>query len=185
MNVLIDANILYSTVQRMLIFEIARGGGFAPFFSERILSEWVHAAGRAGPEARAIALGDAALLRASWPGALVTPPSALDAELWLPDPADVHVFAAAIHGGCDLVLTQNLRDFPREVLAERGIAPSHPDAFLLGLLKGTPGDVSRAALSVLGEVRRQSGQDWSAAALFKKARLPRFAKALGDGPAVQ
>jgi hypothetical protein len=50
--------------------------------------------------------------------------------LSLPDPNDRHVLAAGIIGRCDVIVTQNLKDFPADVLASYGIDVQHPDEFL-------------------------------------------------------
>jgi hypothetical protein len=51
-------------------------------------------------------------------------------HLELPDANDRHVLAAAIVGGCDVVLTMNLRHFPADALVDHGITAELPDAFL-------------------------------------------------------
>jgi hypothetical protein len=51
-------------------------------------------------------------------------------SLTLPDPGDRHVLAAAIIGRCDVIVTQNLKDFPEAALAPYGIDAQHPDEFL-------------------------------------------------------
>ena len=43
-------------------------------------------------------------------------------SLQLPDPDDRHVLAAAIVGRCDVIVTQNIQDFPEAALAPYGIA---------------------------------------------------------------
>ena len=65
-----------------------------------------------GARGAAIASGEIALLRARWPDAEIPADQALEARLFLPDPADCHVLAAAIAGGAEAVVTLNLRDFP-------------------------------------------------------------------------
>jgi len=54
--------------------------------------------------------------------------------LTLPDPDDCHVLATAIQAGAVVIVTFSLSDFPRRALAEYGIRPLSPDAFLEALL---------------------------------------------------
>ena len=54
--------------------------------------------------------------------------------LTLPDPADRHVLAAAIFGRAEVIVTFNLKDFPRSILTKHGVEPQHPDDFLLAVL---------------------------------------------------
>lgn len=66
--------------------------------------------------------------------ALITDYEPLIETLMLPDINDRHILAAAIIGHCDVILTQNLSDFPPEILKPYGIEALHPDDFLLGHL---------------------------------------------------
>lgn len=52
------------------------------------------------------------------------------ADLTLPDPDDVHVLAAAIHASCDAIVTFNVKDFPKDYVAQYDIELLHPDEFL-------------------------------------------------------
>lgn len=183
MKALLDACAIYPTVMRQMLLGVAARGGFTPLWSARILAEWQHAAARLGPVAALQAEAEAVLMGRDWPGAEIAVPPALAARLWLPDAADIHVLAAAVAGGADLIVTLNARDFPRGVLAREGLARADPDAFLLGLWKAAPGPVEAAAMAVLAEARRLSAGDWRMRALLKKARLPRLAKALAASDA--
>ncbi|HMB14321.1 MAG TPA: PIN domain-containing protein, partial [Roseovarius sp.] len=98
MKLLLDACVIYPTVMRQMILGVAGAGGFTPLWSERIIGEWLHAAAKLGPDAQAQAAGEAALMAARWPDARVTYKPSLEDRLWLPDPADTHVLAAAIAG---------------------------------------------------------------------------------------
>jgi len=60
-------------------------------------------------------------------------------SITLPDPDDRHVLAAAIAGRCDVIVTQNLKDFPEEALAPFHIEAQHPDEFLCNQLSLAPG----------------------------------------------
>jgi len=179
MKTLLDACVIYPTVMRQMLLGVAARGAFTPLWSARIIAEWLHAATKLGPGAAAQAGAEAAQMRRDWPGAEVTVPPALEARLWLPDAADIHVLAAAVAGSADIIVTLNARDFPRGVLAEEGLSRADPDAFLLGLWKAEPGRVEAVAEAVLAEARRLSREDWQMRALLKKARLPRLGKALG------
>lgn len=48
-----------------------------------------------------------------------------------PDPDDRDVLAAAIRAGAQLIVTNNLKDFPRGYLVTFGIEPVHPDEFIV------------------------------------------------------
>ena len=60
-------------------------------------------------------------------------------SLALTDEGDRHVLAAAIAGRCDVIVTQNLRDFPAAVLTSFGIEAQHPDDFCCNHLNLAPG----------------------------------------------
>lgn len=178
MKVLLDTCVLYPTVMREMLLGVARAGVFEPLWSARIIAEWQHAARKLGPEGGAQAELEATLLAAGWPDAEMRYGAALEARLWLPDPGDVHVLAAAVAGSADLILTLNARDFPRQVLAEEGLSRADPDSFLLGIWQAQPELVQAVAEDVRGEASRLAGREWEIRALLKKARLPRLAKAL-------
>ncbi len=178
MKVLLDACVIYPTVMREMLLGVAGAGAFTPLWSERIIGEWQHAAARLGPDAQAQAAGDAALMAARWPGASVSHAPSLEARLWLPDPADTHVLAAAIAGSADGIVTLNARDFPRGVLAEEGLWRADPDGFLHGIWRASPERVVPVAEAVLARARQLSQGSWEMRPLLKKARLPRLAKAL-------
>ncbi len=177
-RVLIDACVLYPTVMRELLLGAARRGLFAPRWSGRILEEWARAAARLGPEGEAVARGEIAVLRALFPDAEVAPAPDLERRLWLPDPDDVHVLAAAIAGSADAVLTMNAKDFPRGALAEEGLERLDPDNFLVVLHGADPQAVEAVVAGVVDEASRLSGEVWDARRLLRKARLNRFARAL-------
>lgn len=180
MKALLDACVLYPTVLREILIGVAGQAVFTPLWSSRILEEWARATRKLGPVAEVQARAEIAALRAAWPGAEVALPDGLAARLWLPDPDDVHVLAAAIAGGADVVVTFNAADFPRGVLAEEGLMRQGPDEFLLSLWHVQPLPVAAAVASVRAEAERLSGQSWAMRALLKKAGLPRLGKALAD-----
>jgi hypothetical protein len=64
--------------------------------------------------------------------------------LHLPDPGDRHVLAAAIQGQAQVIVTTNLKDFPRTALSAYNIEKCSPDAFIAELLRNRPLEVVAA-----------------------------------------
>ena len=178
MRALLDANVLYPTVMREVLLAAAKVGFYQPFWSERILEEWARAARKIGPEGETIARGEIALLTSAWSKASTQPRGRDEARLWLPDPNDIHVLAAAIAGSADVIVTVNRKDFPRHILAEEGVSRADPDAFLTEFYDADPARMTEAAEGVRAEAERLSGEHWDIRRLMKKARLPRLGKAL-------
>jgi len=178
MRVLIDACVLYPTVMREVILGAAKLGLFEPRWSDRILEEWARATVKLGPEAEVFARGEIAMLGVAFPRAIVPVHQGLMKRLWLPDADDIHVLAAAVSGSCDGILTMNAKDFPRDTLSEEGLARFDPDGFCCRMLDEDPEGVRGVAEGILAVAREMSGVDWTMRNLMKKARLPRFGKAL-------
>ena len=178
MRAVLDACVLYPTVLREILMGCAAAGLYIPLFSERILREWVRATAKLGPVQQEIATGEAALLRAQFPGAVVREHTNIEARLLLPDPDDVHVLAVAIGGSADCIVTFNAVDFPRHLLAEEGVERRDPDGFLWQLWSDQPETVARVVNDVHATACRLSGEAFSRKSLLKRARLNRLAKAL-------
>lgn len=70
------------------------------------------------------------LMNAAVPDCLVEGFEAIENSVHLPDKADNHVLAAAIHCNADAIITFNLKDFPLDALAPFEIEPQHPDEFI-------------------------------------------------------
>jgi predicted nucleic acid-binding protein len=179
MKAVLDACVLYPTVLREILQGAAESGLYQPVFSDRILREWVLATAKLGPAAPAIAEGEAQLLRAAFPRAVVRAHPEIEAQLFLPDPNDCHVLATAIASGADAIVTFNAQDFPGHVLAAEGIIRRDPDGFLWELHSRQPEVMARIVEQVRARAEAISGQPQSLKHLLKRARLFRLAKALG------
>lgn len=167
----LDACVLVGVVRRELLLAAGRSGFFRPVWSDRIEGEWRRALLRDAPAGAEAAIdGEIALAKLAFPNALVRGWEALEGPLSLPDWNDRHVLAAAIAAGTGLIVTDNLRDFPRRALAEHGVAAQSADEFLRGWAERRPADALAAA-------RNADALDADALrARLKRARLPRFAK---------
>ncbi len=174
MRACLDACVLYPTVMRAVLIGAARAGLYEPVWSARILEEWRRAAARRG-EDPALVAGEIAVLRSGFPRAEAPSPG-MDA--WLPDPDDVHVLSAAVAGGCDTLVTANLKDFPTRVLSAHGLVRRDPDGLAAEWAVETPATMGAVAADVLRAAQSLPGGPWTPRTLFRKARMPRFAKAV-------
>ncbi|SNR52259.1 PIN domain-containing protein [Paracoccus sediminis] len=176
MRAVLDANVLFPTILREILTDLAAAGLFAPLWSPRILAEWRHAAARLGADQDAVAGAEIALLRARFPTAEVPDDGMRAIDLHFPDPADRHVVETALAGKADLIVTANLRDFPRNLMAGLGLRAMHPDAFLLNRLCDHPQAVNAAIMAARDKANALGGA-MTAAEMLKRCRLPRTAKA--------
>jgi predicted nucleic acid-binding protein len=179
MKAVLDACVLYPTVLREILQGAGEAGLYEPVFSDRILREWVLATAKLGPAAPAIAEGEAAILRASFPRLLVREQPQIEARLLLPDPNDRHVLATAIAGSADAIVTFNAQDFPGHALAAEGVTRRDPDGFLWELHSRHPEAMAGIVETVRARAEAISGQPVALKGLLKRAKLYRLAKALG------
>ena len=150
---LLDACVLYPSVLREVVLGVAQRGLIVPLWSARILAEWGHAASRRGDDA-APAIAHAAR---AFPHAEVTVEAGLERTLDLPDPADAHVLAAAISGEAQLLVTLNLRDFPRRTMAAHALRAEDPDTLLMRLWLQHPDAVEAAVADVVARAEDIAG----------------------------
>lgn len=79
------------------------------------------------------------------PDALVIGYEHLISDLDLPDSNDRHVLAAAIRGRADVIVKNNVKDFPDDLLEEFDIDAQTPDEFMYHLINLSPNEVRNAA----------------------------------------
>ena len=174
--VFVDACVLYPWLTRGIVLGAAEAGQFNPRWSPRVLAEWRIAVARdGGTPAESWVDTVIARMETVFPAACTAPDPEAEATLELPDPADIHVLAAAIAAGAEILLTFNLRDFPVRRLAAHGIAPRHPDGFLWERYSDAPevvGSAIRQAAAVIGAEEAKAIRR-----ALRRAGLSRLAKA--------
>jgi len=180
MKLLFDTCVLYPTVMRAALMDACKVMGWRPMWSDRILEEWARSARKLGPLGEDHARAEIALLQRDWPQACISYPDGLEARLYLPDPADRHVLAAAISGSADKIVTLNNKDFPKNTLWEEGVDRIDPDRLLFDAVMENHTGMRQIADLILSEANQMSHDTWTHRSLFKKARLPKFAKAISD-----
>jgi predicted nucleic acid-binding protein len=151
-TVVYDACVLYPAPLRDFLMWLALSGCFRARWSERIHDEWKRNLLRNRPDLTAAQLDrTSALMNDAVPDSLVCGYEKLIPGLFLPDPDDRHVLAAAIRCGASVIVTFNQKDFPAEALHEFRIEARHPDEFIDNLF-----DLDQAA--VVEAARRQRAQ---------------------------
>ena len=129
----LDTNVIYPVNIRDLLFWFAHYELFTPKWSKHIFDEWIAVMRRKGtPEAiinKRIKIPDLA-----FPDALVTNYESLIEGLDLPDEKDKHVLAAAIKTNANIIVTNNLKDFPNDYLSSFGLSAKSADDFLTDII---------------------------------------------------
>ncbi|WP_322779938.1 PIN domain-containing protein [Frankia sp. Cas4] len=159
-SALLDTCVLVPSRARDVLLEIASTGAYRPLWSTEILDELDRTLrtllGKRGTSPEEI---DAYLTRltrqmkTAFPDALVTDWEPLVPTIHLPDPDDRHVVAAARTGRADVIVTDNLADFPPSALPAPLIRQSLDD-FLLDELDLHPGQVVTAVHAVASRTGR-------------------------------
>ena len=139
----LDTNVIYPIEIRDLLFWFAYYDLFTPKWSEHIFDEWKDVMARkdvSEEEAnkRAKRANDA------FPDALVNNYSGLISSLELPDPKDRHVLAAAIKTNANVIVTNNIKDFPKDYLASFGLTAKTADDFLTDIIVLNPDQAVKA-----------------------------------------
>ena len=136
----LDANVLYSACCRDLLIEASLGGLCHCRWSGLVLSEVKIALQRKRPDLRPPQLDRLfELLALACPEALTQLRPAVSLEsLPLIDPADGHVIQGAYAARAGIVITFNLRHFPRRHLSPLGLKAATPDQWLCSKTKADP-----------------------------------------------
>ena len=127
----LDASVLYPAPLRDLLLELAVADLYRAKWSDAVHEEWIRSVLRDRPDlTRAQLERTCDLMNLHARDALVSDFEDLIDVLKLPDPDDCHVLAGAIKGRADVIVTNNLKDFPAAALERWGIEARHPDEFL-------------------------------------------------------
>ncbi|MEM6159946.1 PIN domain-containing protein [Erwinia sp. P6884] len=147
--VVLDACVIYPNMLRDLLMRLGLSGLYQPKWSATIHDEWQRNLINNMPEVIPEKVKHVeALMNKALPDALVTGFEPLIPGLTLPDPDDRHVLAAATRCNAEVIVTFNMKDFPKDNFAQFGIEAMHPDEFISDLF-----DLNQAL--VLNAVRTQ------------------------------
>lgn len=128
--VVLDANVLFPVRIRDVLLTLAQEGLFRARLTDQIMEEWSRNLIRLKPDLEDSVRKQDALIRRHFEECFVEGYEPLIAGLDLPDPNDRHVLAAAIRSSAQVIVTENHRDFPTEVLAQYDIETLGADDML-------------------------------------------------------
>lgn len=181
-TVVVDACVFYSGLKTDALMSLCSRGLFAAKWSRRIEDEWIRALKVNRPELHEKVDSRQAAMRSAvldWevPEEAIC---ALEPGLQLPDPDDRHVLAAAIAGHADCIVTDNLKDFPIEIVELYGIEIVDPDRFIINQLD-LDEYIALAALKAMRKRWRKpeaSAEDFATA--FERFDMPLTAQRLRE-----
>jgi predicted nucleic acid-binding protein len=175
----LDASALYPSLLRNILMRLALHDLFRAYWSERVQNEWTRAVLRDRPHLSSSSIARTRrLMEENIEGANVEGYEPLIERVTLPDADDRHVLAAAIHGGANIIVTSNLRDFPGHALAAHGIAAQPPDTFILDLFAASPREVVSALRELRGDLVKPPMSPNEILAAMTRQALPGSANAL-------
>ncbi|MGE4527437.1 MAG: PIN domain-containing protein [Rhodospirillaceae bacterium] len=141
----LDANVLYPPQCRNVLMELTVRGLYRAKWSSAVHDEWVRSVLRDRADVTEAELRRCVdLMNEHALDALVEGYEYLIPSIELPDPDDRHVVAAAIHSRCDVIVTNNLKDFPKEVMDRYRLKAELPDTFVTHMLDLHDGEVAAA-----------------------------------------
>jgi len=152
----LDTNVIYPVIIRDMLLWFAHYDLYTPKWSKHIFDEWFEVMLRKGvseDEAKK-RIGRMDL---AFPDALVQNYEGLIELLNLPDEKDRHVLAAAIKTNAHVIVSNNIKDFPEEVLENYGLKIKTVDDFLTDIIDLNP----ETAIEAFKEmVLNKKNPDW-------------------------
>lgn len=129
----LDTNVVYPVIIRDILLWFAYYDLYTPKWSEHIFDEWKKVIKEKGvfeEEANNRILK----MNLAFPDALVQNYKGLIKHLELPDADDRHILAAAIKTNANLIVTNNIKDFPEEYLQSFSLNAKTADDFLTDII---------------------------------------------------
>ena len=133
----LDTNIIYPIEIRDLLFWFAHFDLYTPKWSDHIFDEWIAVMKRKNVSETEIKKR-VEKANLAFPDAKVTNYSGLIETLTLPDKKDRHILAAAIKTNANIIVTNNIKDFPKDYLSSFGLTAKLADDFLTDLIDLNP-----------------------------------------------
>jgi predicted nucleic acid-binding protein len=147
----LDACIIFQIVACDTLLHIAGTNLYRPVWSNQIIEE-VFKTSRAvlDTDSQNGLINRVSDMNRSFPNAHFDAPLELENLIkpFLQDPKDAHVIATALYSNSDLIVTENLKDFPEELLTPLGIQVFSFDSFMSFLFEEDAERVHQGLLSL-------------------------------------
>jgi predicted nucleic acid-binding protein len=178
-TVLLDACVLYPAPIRDLPMHLAVADVFRARWTDQIHDEWTRGVLKNRPDITPAQVNRTRrVMDKHVEDSLVLGYESLIPTLSLPDPNDRHVLAAAIRSKASVLLTFNLKHFPRARLAPYGIEAQHPDLFLCSQLTLAEASFCSAARQQRQSLRNPPKSPMDFVDILERHGLPQTASRL-------
>ena len=178
MKILLDTCILYPRILRNIFLDIASQNLFLPFWSDEIINEWKYICNKKNKEKFSELNIEILLLNARWPNSCVSINDDHLNKIFLPDINDRHVLLAAITCKANIILTENIKDFPVGSLNKFGISPRSPESLLLQLYSEEPELIKKSILNTFEKENQISGKNLNIKKVFMSYNISRLSKVI-------
>ncbi|MGO1944326.1 MAG: PIN domain-containing protein [Ancrocorticia sp.] len=177
----LDACVLVPIAPCDTLLRIADSGAFRPLWSQRVVDEAVRALLRIHPDvSRSRFLSRFHSMSRAFEDALVEGWESLEQGIILPDPNDRHVVAAALRGRADVIVTENVKDFPKHVLGPLGLEAVRLDEFLLNHFELNPSAACRIMTEQAAAMNRPPVETEVLLARLARSGAPGFVAAVSE-----
>ncbi|MEM9233678.1 MAG: PIN domain-containing protein [Pseudomonadota bacterium] len=176
----LDANVLAPLIKRRVLMVLAEAKLFRPVISDSILAEARHALKHLPTDSAAHGARDLDELERAWQVHII-PPAGGDSPP-LKDENDRHVVGAAIAASASLIVTENIRDFPKKALSPFGLSTMTADRFVCGILEGKQKQTRAALLSLPERLQADFLTPETLLPILRRSGFRRVVKALSEGP---
>jgi len=184
-SAVLDANVLHPAVLSDLFLRLAEKDFFRPLWSAQIRSEAEGSILRVRPDVDPVRLKYRFdCMDAAFPDATVSGVETLTPVLTAEFGEDAHVVAAAIIGGADAIVTENMKDFPAEpTLKLHRIEAQRADEFLVNQWWLAPKVVCEVVVEMAADRKKPARTPAQMLEIVLKT-APEFATLVREGLAV-
>jgi predicted nucleic acid-binding protein len=172
LTAVLDACVLYPAPVRDILLSLAAEALFKPRWSEIIQDEWQRNLLKNRIDLKKEQLNQTIkAMNLAFPDANVEDFENIISSVNLPDKDDRHVVACAIKCNADLIITFNLKDFPKNELSKYDVEIATPDKLSSNLIDINPGLACRAFNKMVNRLRKPNKTKLEVLATLKSCGL--------------